>query len=82
MQVKVKLFAILRERVGRSELLQEVSDGSTIGDLWSILRADYSALPAIDIKLLYAVNSDYVEPNHVLQDGDEVVFMPPVSGGC
>ena len=82
MQVKVKLFATLRERVGKSELLQEMRDGSTIGDLWKVLQEEYTALSAIDIKLLYAVNSDYVDPNYVLREGDEVVFMPPVSGGC
>lgn len=82
MQVKVKLFAILRERAGQSELLQEIGDDSTIGELWQNLRKEHSGLAAVDIKLLYAVNGDYVEPDHVLRDGDEVVFVPPVSGGC
>lgn len=82
MRIKVKLFAILRERVGKSEVFQEISDGTTIRDLWGVLQGEYAGLSAIDIKLLYAVNSDYVEANYVLQDGDEVVFIPPVSGGC
>jgi len=81
MRVKVKFFAILRERVGKSDLLQEIREGSTVEDLWQVLRQDYPALSAVDIKLLYAVNSDYVEPRYRLRDGDEVVFVPPVSGG-
>ena len=81
MQIKVKFFAILRERVGKSELLQEIPEGSTIKDLWRELQNEYRALSPIDIKLLYAVNSDYVDANYVLRDGDEVVFVPPVSGG-
>jgi len=81
MQVKVKFFAILRERVGKSELLQEMREGSSVEDLWRVLSEEYSALSAVNIKLLYAVNSDYVEPRYVLREGDEVVFVPPVSGG-
>ena len=59
----------------------EVPQDSTIADLWVALKGEYPVLSGIDIKLLYAVNSDYVEPDHILREGDEVVFVPPVSGG-
>ena len=74
MQVKVKFFAMLRERIGKTELWMEVSQNSTISDLWVALKSEYPALSGVDIKLLYAVNSDYVQADHVLQEGDEVVF--------
>lgn len=81
MQVKVKLFAMLRERVGKTELIEEVPDDSTVGQVWTVLQTRYPALSGMDIRLVYAVNSDYVDARHVLQDGDEVAFIPPVSGG-
>jgi sulfur-carrier protein len=81
MKVKVKLFAILRERAGIAEFIKEVRDGSTVADLWATLQQDYPKLAVPGIRLLYAVNRDYVAPERVLNESDEVVFVPPVSGG-
>jgi molybdopterin converting factor subunit 1 len=81
MKVKVKFFAILRERAGATEFIKEVREGSTVGDLWAALQRDYPKLAVPGIRLLYAVNQDYVTSDRVLQDSDEVVFIPPVSGG-
>jgi len=80
-QIKVKLFAMLRERVGKTELVEEVPDDSTVGQVWTVLQKRYPALSGMDIRLVYAVNSDYVDVRHALCDGDEVAFIPPVSGG-
>jgi molybdopterin converting factor subunit 1 len=81
MKVKVKLFAILRERAGAGEVIKEVKEGSTVADLWTVLQQDYPKLAVPGVRLLYAVNQDYVTPDCVLKDADEVVFIPPVSGG-
>ena len=81
MKVKVKLFAILRERAGTAEVTKEIQEGSTVGDLWAALQQDYPKLAVPGIRLLYAVNQDYVRPDRVLNNSDEVVFVPPVSGG-
>ncbi len=81
MRVKVKFFAALRERVGTNEIAKEVVEGCTVGSLWETLQQDYPKLAPVKMKLLYAVNRDYVGPDHVLKDMDEVVFVPPVSGG-
>jgi molybdopterin converting factor subunit 1 len=81
MKVRVKFFAILRERVGASEVLKEVADGSTVADLWRQLQKEYPKLDVPGIRLLYAVNQDYVGVDYKLKDKDEVVFVPPVSGG-
>lgn len=81
MKVKVKFFAILRERVGAGEITKEIHEGSTVKDLWEALKRDYPKLAPAEMYLLYAVNQDYVAPDHVLRDHDEVVFVPPVSGG-
>jgi molybdopterin converting factor subunit 1 len=81
MKVKVKLFAILRERAGAAEITKEIQEGSTVADLWAALQQDYPKLAVPGIRLLYAVNQDYVSPDRVLRNSDEVVFVPPVSGG-
>jgi molybdopterin converting factor subunit 1 len=81
MKVRVKFFAILRERAGTSEVAKDVAEGSTVADLWHQLQKDYPKLDVPGIRLLYAVNQDYVGVDHKLKDQDEVVFVPPVSGG-
>ena len=81
MKVKVKLFAILRERAGIAEITKEIQEGSTVADLWAAMQQDYPKLAVPGIRLLYAVNQDYVSPDRVLRNSDEVVFVPPVSGG-
>jgi molybdopterin synthase catalytic subunit len=81
MKVRVKFFAILRERAGSAETTKELPAGSTVADLWRALQRDYPKLDVPGIRLLYAVNQSYVGPEHKLADHDEVVFIPPVSGG-
>ena len=81
MKVKVKLFAILRQRAGTAEITKEIQEGSTVADLWAAVQQDYPKLAVPGIRLLYAVNQDYVSPDRVLRNSDEVVFVPPVSGG-
>jgi molybdopterin converting factor subunit 1 len=81
MKIKVKFFAILRERAGTAEVTKDIRDGSTITDLWQGLQQDFPRLNVAGIRLLYAVNQNYVSPDFKLSDQDEVVFIPPVSGG-
>jgi molybdopterin synthase catalytic subunit/molybdopterin converting factor small subunit len=76
MNVSVRLFAALRERAGRGALELEVADGATVGDIWPLLE-----LGAEPRGLLYARNRVYVERSEALRAGDEVAFIPPVSGG-
>jgi molybdopterin converting factor subunit 1 len=81
MKVKVRFFAILRERAGTAEVVREIQEGTTISQLWEALQREFPKLDVPGIRLLYAVNRNYVTPDHVLQESDEVVFVPPVSGG-
>ena len=74
MRVTVRLFAGLRERVGRSRL--ELDDVASVEDVWPAL-----GLGDEPPGLLYAVNREYVERGQALADGDEVALIPPVSGG-
>ena len=82
MKATVKFFAALREMIGARELTLEVADGQTVDGLFRELCARYPRLVGYDSALLYSVNAEYVSPDYALQDGDEVAFIPPVSGGC
>jgi molybdopterin synthase catalytic subunit len=81
MKVKVKFFAMLRERAGTGEAMIDIEEGATIGDLWDALKKNYPKLAPVNMRLLYAVNRNYVKADHALLENDEVAFIPPVSGG-
>ena len=76
MRVRVRLFAGLRERVGRRALELELPDGARAADVWGAL--ELGERPG---GLAVAVNRRYVEEDEPLSDGDEVALIPPVSGG-
>ena len=76
MNVRVRLFAGLRERAGTGAVEVDVEEGATVGDVWPLL-----ALGDEPGGLLYARNRVYVERSEVVQAGDELAFIPPVSGG-
>jgi molybdopterin converting factor subunit 1 len=81
MKVRIKFFAMLRERAGVAEVSKEIAPGCSVADLWRQLQQDYPKLAVPGIRLLYAVNQNYVGLEYRLNDNDEVVFVPPVSGG-
>lgn len=77
MNVTVKSFAHLRDRLGFAEREIEVGDGSRVSDVWRTLT-DEAELPR---HVLAAVNFDYARADTPVNDGDEVAFFPPVTGG-
>ena len=82
MRVTVKLFARLRDVAGTSEIVREVPAGTTVRSVWSELATEFPEIAlyrAIDLDA--AINADYAKMDEVLADGDEVAFLPPVSGG-
>lgn len=80
MRVHVKFFAIFRERVGIKEEWTEIADGTTVEALWKQYTARSARLDGI--RAAYAVNQKLAKPDQALQNGDEVGFLPPVSGGA
>ena len=81
MRIKVYLFARLCDIVGTNEIEREVPIGTTVRMLWDNLIADFAGLEAYGESLSSAVNAEYARMDVVLNDGDEVAFLPPVSGG-
>jgi molybdopterin converting factor subunit 1 len=75
------LFARLREIAGASDLTRSVPDGSTAGDAWQELAVEFPALADHTRSISVAVNEEYARMSAALHDGDEVAFLPPVSGG-
>jgi MoaE-MoaD fusion protein len=76
-EVTVRLFAVLRERAGASELTVELPEGARVRDAVSELDGLAEGLP-----LVMAVNREYAEEDAVLGPGDELALIPPVSGGA
>jgi molybdopterin converting factor subunit 1 len=76
MEVTVRLFAMLRERAGARELTLELPDGARVSDALAELGELAAGLP-----LVMAVNREYAPEDHVLDAGDELALIPPVSGG-
>jgi len=80
-RVYVRLFAGIRETVGRSDLQLDLPAGATPEDVWRRLAVEHPGLAGRRPSLSAAVNRRYSGFDAVLGDGDEVVFVPPVSGG-
>lgn len=81
MRIRVRLFAALREAVGRTELELELPAGATPESAWSRLAGEHPALAGRRSRLAASVNRRYADFAAPLRDGDELVFIPPVSGG-
>jgi len=80
----LRYFACVREDMGRErEHVVRPEKVRTVGDLLHYLaRRDAASRSALERdRLLVAVNQEMVKTGHVLRDGDEVAFFPPVTGG-
>ena len=82
MRVTVRLFARLRDLVGASEIEWRVAEGSKVSDVWRDLAVRFPSIAAYGGSVSCAVNADYAKMNAALSEGDEVAFLPPVSGGA
>jgi molybdopterin converting factor subunit 1 len=81
MRVTVRLFAKLRDVIGTGELLREVPEPATAHAVWNAMVAEWPALREYEKTMSVAVNAEYSRMTASVHDGDEVAFMPPVSGG-
>ena len=81
MRVSVKLFAHLRDTSGASDAALDVNDGATVKDVWQALVAAHPELAPFESSVSCAVNAAYARKHTKVNAGDEVAFLPPVSGG-
>jgi len=79
--VRVRLFARLRELAEAKTDVLQVPPGSSLADVYDTLRAKHPALPARD-SVRAALNQEFAGWEHLVAEGDEVAFIPPVSGGA
>lgn len=80
MKVKVLFFALGRELVGAEELEMELPEGATAGMLIARINEEYPRFRELP-SYMVAVNMAFAETGTVLNPGDEVAIIPPVSGG-
>ena len=81
MHVSVRLFARLRDLAGASDLQLEIPDGSQAQHLWELMARQYPGLAPYTGSVSCAVNEEYAKLTTRLNNGDEIAFLPPVSGG-
>ncbi|MEZ5536240.1 MAG: molybdopterin converting factor subunit 1 [Thiolinea sp.] len=75
--IKVLFFASLRERTGQNSLQLDWQEGLTTAQLWQQTTND-TQMPE---NVLVARNQEYCDAGTPVQDGDEIAFFPPVTGG-
>ena len=81
MRVRVRLFARLRDLAGASELVRDVPAPATVQTVWDGLVAEMPALVQYERTMSVAVKAEYARMAADVREGDEVAFLPPVSGG-
>ena len=81
MRVRVRLFASLREAAGCDLVELALEPGLTAEDAWRRLAEQHPAIAERRSSVAAAVNHSYASFDTPLRDGDELVFLPPVSGG-
>ena len=82
MQITVKLFALMREKVGTDTIPLEVPAGVAVTQALATLVHQYPMLAPYMATIRLSLHMDFVDPTTTLAEGDELVLIPPVSGGA
>lgn len=80
-KIIVKLFAAYQEAYGLPELVLEFPQKTPVSVVQEYLIAEHPELEQWRTLTRFGINLHFVKPETILQDGDEVVLIPPVSGG-
>jgi molybdopterin converting factor subunit 1 len=80
MEIQLLFFGITTDLVGKNSILYSLSNNTTVDQLKKILISQFPALKNLN-EFAIAVNEDYAEDVLILNDGDVVAIIPPVSGG-
>lgn len=83
MTLRVRLFAILRERAGSDSIELELAEGATVADALELLAGSPPLAATLErLPVRMAVNRSYAPPETCLRPGDELALIPPISGGA
>ena len=82
MELEIRLFATLKDRVGKNTISLTLSEPASVQDLLAEVVDEYPELAPSVSSLLVAVNRAYADEDTSLKPGDEIAFFPPVSGGA
>ncbi|MBM3223788.1 MAG: MoaD/ThiS family protein [Candidatus Tectomicrobia bacterium] len=82
MQITVKLFALMREKAGTDTIPLEVPAQSAVHQATALLVQQYPVLAPYIANTRFSLHMDFVESDTILAAGDELVLIPPVSGGA
>lgn len=80
MEIEVKAFGIARDILGGAEIRINIKENTSVEDLIKQLKTEFPAFSELT-SLAIAINTTYAESNQKIQQGDEVVIIPPVAGG-
>lgn len=80
-RVRILFFGQLKDLIGKSEESQEIKPGTTLSDLLSGYGAKFPKFQLLASSIACSVNQEYAATATVLKNGDEIGFLPPVSGG-
>lgn len=79
--VRVKLFAVAAERLGRDQIVVDVDSPADVGALKQAMCRQFPQLEPLAAQLLVAVDRHYADDAHAISPQSEVALIPPVSGG-
>ena len=81
MRVRLRLFGPLKDTSAAEDVSRDLAEGQTVSALIASLRREGLLPEKLLLASAVAVNHIYAKPTQILQDGDEVAIIPPVSGG-
>jgi molybdopterin synthase catalytic subunit len=82
MRVTVHLFARLRDEAGTGVWECDLPARASVADVWRAVTSRYPSLEPFGGSVTTAINADFAKRTAAVHDGDEVAFLPPVSGGA
>ena len=80
-RVKVLFFGMLKDIVGRSEDHIEVADGARLETVFTCYAGKFPRLTDLEASIVLACNHEFCDRSAAIREGDEIAFLPPVSGG-
>jgi molybdopterin converting factor subunit 1 len=81
MRVTVRLFARLRDLTGSGELMRDIPAPADARAVWNAMATEWPSIREYEKTMSVAINAEYAKLTDAVHDGDEIAFMPPVSGG-